>query len=350
MVLATYLKKDASMRLALSLRAALAALVLVVLAGLTAPVQAQAQGQINPTAQSVKEQQLLEALKKGTTAEVGGRISIPDTNAATLIRPAGREWREFHQGTMHWVGAIAVLGVLALLTLFYIVRGKIRIDAGPSGRTITRFGSFDRFAHWITAGCFLILALSGLNLTFGKGLLLPLVGPEAFTTLTALGKLAHNYLSFPFMLGLFLMFMLWVKDNIPNGRDLAWFSAGGGLVGKGHPPAERFNGGQKVVFWMVIIGGAALSVSGIYLLFPATAGGVLNLQFWNNVHGIVSLLLTAGMIAHIYIGSIGMEGAFDAMGSGEVDLNWAKEHHSLWVADEMKKGNVPVGGRMQPAE
>jgi formate dehydrogenase subunit gamma len=287
------------MRLALSLRAAFAALAMVVLGSLNASVQAQAPGQINPTAQSVKEQQLLEALKGGGPAEVGGRISIPDTKAATLIRPAGREWRAFHEGTMRTVGAIAVLGILALLTIFYIVRGKIRIDAGPSGRTITRFGSFDRFAHWITAGCFLILALSGLNLTFGKGLLLPLVGPEAFTTLTALGKLAHNYLGFPFMLGLFLMFMLWVKDNIPNGRDLAWFAAGGGLMGKGHPPAERFNGGQKVVFWMVIVGGTALSVSGIYLLFPATAGGVLNLQFWNNVHGLVGLVLMAAMIAHI---------------------------------------------------
>jgi formate dehydrogenase subunit gamma len=336
------------MRLASSLRAAFAAFALVFLAGLHAPVQAQ--GQINPTAQSVKEQQLLEALKGGGPAEVGGRISIPDTKAATLIRPAGREWRTFHEGTMRTVGAIAVLGILALLAIFYIVRGKIRIDAGPSGRTITRFGSFDRFAHWMTSGCFLILAFSGLNLTFGKGLLLPLVGPEAFTTLTALGKLAHNYLGFPFMLGLFLMFMLWVKDNIPNGRDVAWFAAGGGLVGKGHPPAERFNGGQKVVFWMVIVGGTALSVSGLYLLFPASAGGVLNLQFWNSTHGLVGLVLMAAMIAHIYIGSVGMEGAFDAMGSGEVDLNWAREHHSLWVADEMKKGNVSVGGRMQPAE
>jgi formate dehydrogenase subunit gamma len=103
-----------------------------------------------------------------------------------------------------------------------------------------------------------------------------------------------------------------------------------------------------LVFWSVILGGAALSVSGWYLLFPYTAGGVLNLQFWNVVHGVVSMLLIGAMLAHAYIGSIGMEGAFDAMGSGEVDLNWAKEHHSLWVEDEMKKGVVPSA--MQPAE
>jgi formate dehydrogenase subunit gamma len=336
------------------LRATLAALALLFVAGLSLPVGAQtpqAPGQINPTAQSVKEQQLLDALKGNSSAEVGGRITIPDEKAATLIRPAGRDWRAFHQGTMQTVGAIAVVGIVALLVVFYIVRGRIRIDAGRAGRTITRFGSFDRFVHWITAGCFLILAFSGLNLTFGKSLLLPLIGPDSFTAFSAFGKLAHNYLAFPFMLGLLLMFIVWVRDNIPNGGDLAWLSSGGGLLGKGHPPAERFNAGQKAVFWMVILGGAALSVSGVYLLFPYSAGGVLNLQFWNSVHGIVGLLLMAAMLAHIYIGSIGMEGAFDAMGSGEVDLNWAKEHHSLWVEQEIRRGYVtPAVSRMQAAE
>ncbi len=301
----------------------------------------------NPTASATKEEALLNALKPGGTQEIGGRISIPDGKAATLIRPAGQEWRAFHQGTLPWIGGIAVLGMLVILTLFYLLRGKIMISKGTSGKTITRFGGLDRFTHWVTAGCFLVLALSGLNVTFGKSVLLPIIGAGAFTNLSIAAKWAHNYLAWPFMAGLILMFLLWVKDNIPNRVDLAWFAAGGGLVGKGHPPAKRFNGGQKIVFWMVIFGGAALSVSGVYLLFPYSAGGVLNLQFWNTVHAVVSVLLIAAMLAHIYIGSIGMEGAFDAMGSGEVDLNWAKEHHSLWVEEEMRKG---VSGKMQAAE
>jgi formate dehydrogenase subunit gamma len=122
-------------------------------------------------------------------------------------------------------------------------------------------------------------------------------------------------------------------------------------VGKGHPPAKRFNAGQKMVFWMVIVGGAALSVSGFYLLFPYEAGGVLNLQFWNVVHALVGVVLIAGMLAHAYIGSVGMEGAFDAMGSGEVDLNWAKEHHSLWVEEQLQKDGSRAGpARLAPAE
>jgi formate dehydrogenase subunit gamma len=335
------------MRLGASIRLFLASLLLTVAVALAAPAFAQ---QVNPTADSVKERQFLDALKGNPAAELQGRISIPDGKAATLERPAGREWRAFHQGTMVRVGAIAVLGMLLLLAVFYLVRGRIRIESGPSGRTLTRFNGFERFMHWLTAACFIVLALSGLNVTFGKSLLLPLVGPQAFTNLSIAAKWAHNYLAWPFMLGIALMFLVWIKDNIPNMIDVRWFAAGGGIVGKAHPPAKRFNGGQKIVFWTVVLGGAALSVSGVYLLFPAFAGGVLALQFWNVVHGLVAVLMVAAILAHIYIGTIGMEGAFDAMGSGEVDLNWAKEHHSLWVAEEMQKGHVSGGPKLQPAE
>ncbi len=119
-----------------------------------------------------------------------------------------------------------------------------------------------------------------------------------------------------------------------------------------HPPAKRFNAGQKGIFWIVIIGGALMSVSGWYLLFPYIPGDVTTLQFWTVIHAVIAMLFIAAMLAHIYIGSVGMEGAFDAMGTGEVDLNWAKEHHSLWVEEEQAKGNAPSGSapRAQPAE
>lgn len=337
------------MRFGAVLRLLTAALLLTFAAALAVP--AVAQQQVNPTAQSVREQQFFDALKNNPQAELQGRITIPDQRAATLERPAGREWRAFHQGTMLRIAAIAVLGTLVALLAFYLIRGRVRTEVGPAGQTITRFNAFERFMHWLTAACFVVLALSGLNVTFGKILLLPLVGPQAFTNLSVAAKWAHNFLAWPFMLGVAMMFVVWIKDNIPGMVDVRWFLAGGGIVGKGHPPAKRFNGGQKAVFWSVVLGGVALSVSGFYLLFPAFAGGVLNLQFWNVVHGIVSVLLIAVIFGHIYIGTIGMEGAFDAMGSGEVDLNWARTHHSLWVEEEMRKGHVAPGGpRLQPAE
>jgi formate dehydrogenase subunit gamma len=242
------------------------------------------------------------------------------------------------------VGGIAVLGMLAILALFDLAKGRIRIEAGASGRTIQRFNLFERTAHWMTASSFIVLGLSGLNLTFGRYLLLPLLGPEAFTAVSLWGKIAHNYLAFPFTLGIVLLFLIWVKDNIPDKVDLAWIKAGGGMIGHGHPDAKRFNAGQKVVFWITVLGGTLVALSGYVLIFPFAVTDMAGQQLAHIVHGILSVLMVAAMLAHIYIGTLGMEGAFHAMGSGEVDLNWAKEHHSLWVEEELAKARGTVTG------
>jgi formate dehydrogenase subunit gamma len=317
-----------------SVRALAAAMILTLAMILGSPVSAQT---INPTASSVKEEQLLRELDR-----ISGRVSIPDQRSADLVKPQGQEWRAFHQGAMQWIGGITILGVIGGILVFYLTRGKITIDSGESGIKVLRFNAFERFVHWLTAGCFLVLGLTGLNITFGKYLLMPLAGPEAFAAASQFGKYAHNYLAWPFMLGLVFMLLVWIKDNIPEKADIAWIKSGGGLFTKGvHPEAKKFNAGQKTIFWSVIIGGAALSVSGFFLLFPATVGGYGNWQLSQIIHGLVSVVLIAIMVAHIYIGSVGMQGAFDAMGSGEVDLNWAKEHHSVWAKD----AKVVAGGK-----
>jgi formate dehydrogenase subunit gamma len=319
---------------------------------LVAPsLPATAQLSFKPTEQAVQEDKLLNALKGGD--KVTGRITIPDQTAANLIQPAGVGWRDFQRSWLPWIAGIAILGMLALLALFFFVRGRVRVDKGFSGKTLVRFPSFERFTHWMTATCFIILGLSGLNISFGRTLLLPMIGPEAFSTLSAWGKIAHNYLAFPFMLGIVIMFVVWIKDNIPGRVDWEWLKAGGGLLRNGkHPPAKRFNAGQKGIFWMVIIGGVLMSLSGWYMLFPYQAGDVTSLQVWTVVHAVVALLFIAGILAHIYIGSLGMEGAFDAMGTGEVDVNWAREHHSLWADEAQAKSRAPGGPppRGVPAE
>lgn len=306
----------------------------IAIAVLAANSPAYAQQVYKPTEQALKEQQLLDALKPGGT--VNGRVSIPDQRAANLIQPEGRDWQTYRRSTLPTVGAIAILGMLVLLALFFLVRGRIRLERGFSGRLITRFPSFERFVHWTTASCFIVLALSGLNITFGRALLEPLIGEAGFGTLSHWAKLSHNYLAFPFMLGVALMFLVWVKDNIPGPSDIKWLAAGGGILKKGeHPPARRFNAGQKGIFWIVVIGGALMSISGWHLLFPSE--GVTEIQFQSKIHGIVGMIFIAVMIAHIYIGSLGMEGAFDAMGTGQVDENWAAEHHSLWLQEQKAK-------------
>ena len=299
---------------------------------------AAAQLSFKPTAEAVHEDKLLNALKEGD--KISGRVSIPDSNAANLIQPAGRDWRDFHRSKLPWIGGVAILGMFALLAIFLAVRGRIRVHQGFSGKTLLRFASFECFTHWLTASCFIVLALSGLNVSFGRTLILPLFGPDAFAAMSHWAKLAHNYLAFPFMLGLVVMFLIWIKDNIPGKVDLEWIKQGGGMLANGkHPPAKRFNAGQKGIFWIVIIGGALMSVSGWFLLFPYLLSNVTDMQIWTVVHAVIAMLFIAAMLAHIYIGSVGMEGAFDAMGTGEVDLNWAREHHSLWVDEQQGKAD-----------
>lgn len=302
--------------------------------------------QANPVAPNASADEL-ELQRALTGGRIAGRVSIPDAQSASLVQP-GRDWRAFQNVTLAWIGGVAVLGMLAIVVLYYAAKGRIRIDAGRSGRTIQRFNALERGAHWMTASSFIVLALSGLNLTFGRYLILPLIGPDAFATLTLWGKYAHNYLSFAFALGVVLLFLLWVKDNIPNRKDVAWFKAGGGLLAGGHPPAGRFNGGQKMVFWITVIGGTLVAVSGYVLMFPFAVTDIAGQQLGSIVHGILSVLMIAAMIGHIYIGSLGMEGAFDAMGSGKVDVNWAREHHALWVEEEMAKARQTVSGGAAP--
>jgi formate dehydrogenase subunit gamma len=286
----------------------------------------------DPDAGAVKETTLLQQHPR-----IEGRIDIPDKRARVLEQPAGRAWVHFHEVTLRWLGTIAILGMIGLLALAYWILGKIRISAGRSGKKVKRFNPFERFSHWLTAVSFVVLALTGLNITFGKVLLLPLIGSEAFSILSQGAKYAHNFVGFSFMVGLVLIVTLWLKDNIPKKIDLDWLKQGGGFIKSKHAPAGRFNAGEKAVFWLALGAGAAVAVSGLTLLFPFFGTNIASMHFAQIVHAIVAVLFIALIIAHIYIGTVGMEGAFEAMGTGEVDLNWAKEHHDHWLAETLAK-------------
>jgi formate dehydrogenase subunit gamma len=310
-------------------RLAVGAWALLLLVALAAPSQAQQPSSVNPTASSVKEQQLLQELNR-----IQGRVSIPDQRSGVLEQPAGRDWRNFRDVTLRWIGGIVILGMLAMLIVFYLVRGMVKIDGGRSGRKVVRFNAFERTIHWMTASCFIVLAISGLNITFGRPLLIPLIGLEAFSDWSQWAKYAHNYLSFPFTIGVIVICLMWIGGNIPNKVDVDWIKRGGGLVGDDHPPAYRFNAGQKFMYWVVVLGGGAVAVTGYLLMFPFYTSGIEGMQIASVIHSVVAVLFVAAMIAHIYIGTIGMEGAFEAMGSGTVDVNWAREHHSLWLEQQ----------------
>jgi formate dehydrogenase subunit gamma len=228
------------------------------------------------------------------------------------------------------------------------------------------------------AGSFILLGLTGILVLIGRKFLAPTFGLEANATVLMFSKFIHNNVSWAFMLALIVVFFMWVWHNIPDRTDLVWIAQAGGIVGSKHPPAKKFNFGQKIIFWSVIILGASASVSGLSLLFPyeitlfAKTFGILNdwgltamlgldplpaqmspqeeMQYGQLWHAIVGFVMMAIIFAHIYIGSVGMEGASDAMTSGEVDEAWAEQHHSIWLDDVKAKENARQGNATTPAE
>ena len=334
--------------------------------GLGQTASAQQPARVNPTADSVKEQQLLEALKPGGPQAISGRSSFPDARTGSLIQPGGRDWRVWRDSTLPRIGAVAIAGMLIALIIFFAVRGRIRVEGGLSGHQVERFNPVERFTHWLTATAFVVLAITGLNMTYGRQLLLPVVGAEPFTAISQLAKYLHNYMSFAFVIGLVMMFVLWVIYNVPTPRDFRWIAEGGGIFGKKHPPAGKFNAGQKLLFWITMIGGVLLAATGYALMFPfyelpgqvpgnlssftATMEGI---QTVSVLHGVIALVMIAVILGHIYIGTLGMQGAFWSMGTGKVDANWARQHHSVWAARVLPKDAPakPAGGaKPVPAE
>ena len=364
----SYISCPANMaRLSLKVRPWLLFLILSALFVL-APINGQAPGLLlanaeQPTAKDKAVENLFnpsiakewKAIKEGKQ----GAVSIPDKKSAILIQPSGQQWRSFRTQTLVLTGAVAILGSLFALAIFYFFRGRITVKQGLSGIEIERFTFLERMMHWTLAISFIILALTGLNLTYGKFLLLPLIGGEAFAALTLAGKWLHNFFGFSFMIALIWTFVSWISENIPSKVDLKWLKEGGGIIGSAHPPARKFNAGQKIIFWLVILSGLSLSISGLSLMLPFEWGlfsktnslfnlfgfnlpenllPVEEMQLAQAWHSLLAIFMVAVIIAHIYIGTIGMQGAFSAMSSGKVDKNWATEHHSLWV-EEMRGKN-----------
>ena len=299
-----------------------------------------------------------------------GNVSIPDKKAGILIQSEGETWRALRNGPLSTAGIWVMLGMVVLLALFFALRGRIKIEHGPSGQLVERFNLIERIGHWLTAVSFIILAITGLNILYGRYVLPQVIGKEAFSTISQAGKWVHDYVAFAFMAGLVMIFVLWVMHNLPSRHDLIWLAKGGGLFTKGsHPSSRKFNAGQKIIFWVTILGGLSLSLTGWALLDPfqyamfAKTFQFLNIfgfnlpteitvvqeqqlaQLW---HGAISLFMIAVILAHIYIGSMGMEGAFAAMGSGKVDVNWAREHHDLWL-EEVEKAAADEAAKV-PAE
>jgi formate dehydrogenase subunit gamma len=316
----------------------------------TAPATAATAPAADPAAPAAPK--VAPALPAGSTAAPGWNVppkwsdvetkgqyaSVPGRETNVLIEDHGHVWRELRNGPLTFYGGVILLVIPALLLLFYFIKGPFKLHEKPSGRLIERFNGAERMVHWTMAFSFVALALTGILILFGKHVLLPVIGPSAFAFITNAGKYIHNFVGPLFLFSIIAFFFLYVKDNFFSGRDFEWLRKFGGLLSGNHVPSGRFNGGEKAWFWLsIVVLGLAVSISGLLLLFPNWNTSREIMAQSNLIHAALGTLFVALSLGHIYIGTLGTEGALKGMKEGYVDETWAKEHHSLWL-EEVKSG------------
>ncbi len=269
-----------------------------------------------------------------------GYSAVTGPEAGQLIQTNGEIWRRIRNGPLAKFGAWAIIATVAALALFYTLRGQVKLSSERTGNKLLRWTTFERFIHWYTALLFLLLTITGLSILYGRSTLIPLLGHESFAVWASWSKLIHNYTGPLFMAGLFTMIVIWMKDNLPDKYDIAWFKAFGGLVGKKHPSAARMNAGEKAWFWILFWCGMLISITGLVLDFPIIEQQRLILQISHVIHLGCAILLIIGALAHIYIGTLGTEGALEGMITGEVDEAWAKQHHDIWLKEMIEANQL----------
>lgn len=266
-----------------------------------------------------------------------GYTAVTGPEADILIQSRGETWRELRNGPVKILGGIVVLAVLLALLAYHLLHGGFKLEH-RTGRKVLRWAVSDRVLHWYTAVLFIVLAITGLSLLWGRGVLIPVLGKEGFAAWAGVAKPVHDYLALAFTAGLVVMLLKWFHHNIPAAYDLEWIRKVGGYLGGGHPPAGFSNAGEKAFYWTLVLAGTALVVSGFYMLFPNLGFDRAAMQNANIVHGVSALVLVAFVCLHIYLGTLGSEGAFEGMITGEVDEGWARQHHGVWL-DEIRHGH-----------
>ena len=326
---------------------------LLVFGALALPGPVQAQDSAKAQAQRSAEQPGNNApLWRDVKSGAKNTTTLPQHHGAVLIQSqlrfpgqkafatAGEAWRNFRNGPLTLYGGWLLIVVAAIILAFYVVRGAIKLKHAPTGRLIERFNSLERIAHWCVAISFVILGLSGLTILFGKFVLLPVLGYTLFAWLTALAKNLHNFVGPFFILSGLLMIVTYVKDNFWRAGDGKWLAKAGGMLGGEEVPSGRFNLGEKGWFWIgVVLLGVVMSVTGLIMLFPNFDQARETMQQTDVIHVVGAVFFIALSFGHIYLGTVGVDGAYQAMRSGYVDEAWAKQHHELWYND-VKSGKV----------
>ena len=326
------------------------------LAFLAAAGAAQAQA---PSGDPIQKQREQVQRQPGNNAPVWGQVrkegqenytSTKGRETGVLVQSAGETWRQIRNGPVTFYGGWLLVLVTLGIGAFYATKGPLKLHGKPTGRLVERFSLAERWAHWTMAISFCVLAVTGLITLFGKHVLLPVIGYTLFSWLASLSKSLHNFVAPLFIVSLLVFIVMFLKDNVYQDGDFGWLAKGWKMFTRGeHVPSWRFNMGEKVYFWFGVVGLCLiLSVTGLILLFPNFDQVRATMQQANIIHSVSAMLMTAFALGHIYVGTIGVEGAYRNMADGVTDETWAKEHHELWY-NEVKSGKRAAPGGAVPA-
>jgi formate dehydrogenase subunit gamma len=279
-----------------------------------------------------------------------GYTAVKGQETNVLIQGTGQIWREIRNGPVVTYGAWVLAAVIVLLGLVYMILGPARLAQPRSGVNVERWSLFERTLHWFLAIVFIILAITGLSLLYGRAVLIPVMGHEAFAVYADLSKVVHNYSGPVFAATLLVMLLIWIRDNLFTRVDWEWIKQGGGYFDKGsHPHSYKLNAGEKIWFWALFFFGIGVSITGLLMDFPNLGWERGTMQLANVIHAVLAILLIAFSLGHIYLGTIGKECLFECMVSGTVDEVWARQHHDLWLEEVKAKqgatGQTVSGGQ-----
>lgn len=270
--------------------------------------------------------------------------TVRGRETGVLVQTYGQTWRQLHNGPITIYGGWLVVLIVAAVAVFYLVRGPVTLREKPTGRLIERFTVVERWTHWTAAITFCILGITGLTTMFGKFIVLPVIGYTLFSWLMQLFKFLHNFVGPLFFVSAAVLVVIFIRHNWPKAYDIRWLMKFGGMVSGEHLPCGRFNAGEKSWFWIgVVILTIVVSVTGLILDFPNFDQTRLLMIQANVVHSVAALLYMVISLGHIYLGTVGVEGAYQGMRTGYVDEAWEKEHHEYWYND-VRSGKNRAGG------
>ena len=277
---------------------------------------------------------------------VSGETTVKGQERGVLIQNGGENWRRIRNGLVAAIGPWVLAVVFLMIALFYFIMGQDKLEDPPSGETLQRWSRSERTLHWTTAALFILMAVTGLSMLFGRAVLIPVFGYQAFSGYLGAAMKIHNYGGPLFLVLIVIEAVTWFRENLPKLIDLVWFKNLGGMIGHGpRPHAEKINGGAKAWFWVSVLAGLTVGVTGAIMNFPNLGASRWTMQVANIIHASVAILFVAAAFGHIYIGTIGAQGTFEGMWTGRVSAQWAKQHQDLWYAAQIKTGSEGASSR-----